>query len=176
MFCTVSSAEGFCCCINVSFGTTSTTREVFINWFCYTRESVTSPLPITSKYGRHASFKGVEKSLKNYGYIISTLSQQHDLMRSHGQLFCCAPLFDSSTEERTRGGGVQLQLSGSGSPPGLFLLLAAPREGLHPLHLVEESQRPVWEARPSGAAAQRRPGRRLCVCEDMMLPYLLHLK
>lgn len=78
----------------------------------------------------------------------------------------------AATEEGTGRGGLQLQLPGSGPPPSLLLLLAAPREGLHPLHLVQESQRPLREARPPGAAAQRQPGRRLRVGEETSPPSL----
>lgn len=76
----------------------------------------------------------------------------------------------SATEEGAGRGGLQLQLPGSGPPPSLLLLLAAPREGLHPLHLVQEGQRPLREARPPGAAAQRQPGRRLRVGEETSPP------
>lgn len=81
-------------------------------------------------------------------------------------------ILSAATEEGTGRGGLQLQLPGSGPPPSLLLLLAAPREGLHPLHLVQESQRPLREARPPGAAAQRQPGRRLRVGEETLPPSL----
>ena len=124
------------------------------------------------------------KGLHNVAYLedieenIDMLPIQHTHLNSKQCNFPAAsPLHVCPAEERTGGGGVQLQLSGSGPPPSLLILLAAPREGLHPLHLVEESYSPLREARRPGATTQRHRGCCLCVCEEplVMSLYLLHV-
>lgn len=61
--------------------------------------------------------------------------------------------------------GVQLQLSGSGSPQSVRSLLGTAVQRLHPLLLVQATLCPLQQGHTTGAHSQQHQGSGLCLCK-----------